>query len=58
MGRLTMIELPARDQITEKLKSIGHRTAFNNEQTPYRIVINFITGFYVVYITEDKLFPC
>lgn len=55
---MTMIELPARDQITEKLKSIGHRTAFNNEQTPYRIVINFITGFYVVYITEDKLFPC
>ena len=27
-----------RDQITQKLTTIGHRTAFNNEQSLYRKV--------------------
>ena len=27
-----------RDQMTQLLTTIGHRTAFNNEQRPYRIV--------------------
>ena len=27
-----------RDQMTQKLTTLGHHTAFNNEQTPYHIV--------------------
>ena len=33
-----MRQLSTRDQMTQKLKTIGHRTAFNNERCPYRIV--------------------
>ena len=35
---LPMKQLSTRDQMTQKLTTIGHRTAFNNEQSPYRIV--------------------
>ena len=31
-------ETPARDKMTQKLTTICHRTAFNNEQNPYHIV--------------------
>ena len=31
-------QLSARDKMTQKLTIIGNRTAFNNEQSPYRIV--------------------
>ena len=33
-----MRQLFTRDQITQKLTTIGHRTAFNNDQNPYHIV--------------------
>ena len=33
-----MRQLATKDQMTQKLTAIGHRTAFNNEQSPYRIV--------------------
>ena len=34
-----MRQLSTRDQNdTQTLTTIGHRTAFNNEQSPYRIV--------------------
>ena len=29
---------PQETKMTQKLTTIGHRTAFNNEQSPYRIV--------------------
>ena len=29
-----------RPKMTQKLTTIGHLTAFNNEQSPYRIVRN------------------
>ena len=35
---LQMRQLSTRDQMTQKLTTIGHRTTFNNEQSPYRIV--------------------
>ena len=38
MVRLPMRQLSTRDQMQQKLTTIGHRTAFNNEQSPYRIV--------------------
>ena len=28
----------ALDQMTQKLTALGHRSAFNNDQSPYRIV--------------------
>ena len=31
-------ETPQETKITQKLTTIGHRTAFNNKQSPYRIV--------------------
>ena len=33
-----MRQLSTRDQMTQKLTAICHRTAFKNEQSPYRIV--------------------
>ena len=33
-----MRQLFTRDQMTQKLTTIGHCMAFNNEPTPYRIV--------------------
>ena len=33
-----MRQLSTRDQMTQKLTTIGHHTAFNNEQSPYCIV--------------------
>ena len=30
-----MRQLFTRDQMTQKLTTIGHRTAFNNEKNPY-----------------------
>ena len=33
-----MRQLSTSDQMTQKLTAIGHRSAFNNEQSPYRIV--------------------
>ena len=30
-----MRQLATRDQMTQKLTTIGHCTAFNNEQTPF-----------------------
>ena len=33
-----MRQLSTRDQMTQKVKTIGHRMAFNNEQSPYCIV--------------------
>ena len=29
---------PQETKMTQKLTTIGHRTAFNNEQIPYRIL--------------------
>ena len=29
---------PQKTKMTQTLTTIGHRTAFNNEQSPYRIV--------------------
>ena len=31
-------QLSTRDEMTQKLTAICHRTAFKNEQSPYRIV--------------------
>ena len=36
--RLPMRQLSTRDQMVQKLTTIGHRTAFNNEQSPHRTV--------------------
>ena len=33
-----MKQLSTKDQNDTELTTIGHRTAFNNEQSPYRIV--------------------
>ena len=33
-----MRQLSTRDQMTQKLTTIGHRTTFNNEESPYCIV--------------------
>ena len=33
-----MRQLSTRDEMTQKLTTIGHHTAFNNEQIPYRTV--------------------
>ena len=33
-----MRQLSTRDKMKQKLITIGHRTAFNNEQSPYCIV--------------------
>ena len=33
-----MRQLSTRDQMTQKLTTISHRTAFNNKQRPYRII--------------------
>ena len=33
-----MRQLSTRDQMTQKLTTIGHRTTINNEQSLYRIV--------------------
>ena len=35
---LPMRQLSTTDQMTQKLTEVGYRTAFNNEQSPYRIV--------------------
>ena len=35
IGNLPMRQLSTRDQMTQKLTIIGHRTALNNEQSPY-----------------------
>ena len=32
-----MRQLSTKDQTPKKLATIGHHTAFNNEQSPYRI---------------------
>ena len=32
------MKFPHETKMTQKLTTIGHRTAFNNEQSPYRIV--------------------
>ena len=31
-------QLSTREQMTQKLITIGHRTAFNNEQSPHNLV--------------------
>ena len=34
---LSMKQISTRDQITQTLSILGHRTAFNNEKSQYRI---------------------
>ena len=33
-----MRQVSTNDQMTQKLTTIGHRTTFNNEKSPYRLV--------------------
>ena len=33
-----ILNYPQKTKMTQKLITIGHRTAFNNEQSPYLIV--------------------
>ena len=35
---LPMRQLSTKEKMTQTLTTIGRRTAFNNEQSPYRIV--------------------
>ena len=35
---IAMRQLSTRDQMTQKLTTIGHCTAFNNEQSQYNLV--------------------
>ena len=54
-----MRQLYTRDQMTQKLTTIGHRTALNNEQSPHHIVSynsmnNTHSQIYLIYLFSLK----